>query len=161
MGKATRKMQRAKRAEVFALPLCGHLLSLHSLRAGLAQLASILHKSFLEVGRESLSFEETVRLRAQAVAQQHDFRAIGFDAEMFHIPHQYRPKPVALVRFIDHEILEQRVRLISIQWIQAEGQKCGATDAIVYLQNKEEVLRMSMYLFDPIFFDIYRRIWSN
>jgi hypothetical protein len=31
----------------------------------------------------------------------------------------------------------------------------------VYFQNKQKIMRIRSYFFDPIFSDIYRRIWSN
>src|ERR1700730_7212168 len=102
-----------------------------------------------------------VCLRALAVAKQHDFRAIRLNAEMFHVSDQHLSIAFALLLLIDHEIFEDRIWLIAIQRIQAESQKRSPADPIVYFQNKQKIMRISSYFFDPIFSDIYRRIWSN
>ena len=46
-------------------------------------------------------------LRSLAVAEQHDFRAIRLQAEVFHVPRQHRPTAFALLPLIDHEIFEE------------------------------------------------------
>ena len=100
-------------------------------------------------------------LRAHAVAEQHNFRAIRLDAEVFHVPHQHLPVAFALLPRIDHEIIEDRIWLMPIQRIQTEGQKRSPPDPIVDFQDKQKIMRISSYFVDPIFSDIYRRIWSN
>jgi len=51
--------------------------------------------------------------------------------------------------------------LIPIQRIQAESQKRSPADPIVYFQDKQKIMRISSYFVDPIFSDIYRRIWQR
>jgi hypothetical protein len=40
-------------------------------------------------------------------------------------------------------------------------QKRSPPDPIVDFQDKQKIMRISSYFVDPIFSDIYRRIWSN
>jgi hypothetical protein len=96
-----------------------------------------------------------------AVPKQNDFRAVRLEAEVFDVLCQHRAVAFAALTFIYDEMLEQRVRLASMNGIGAQGDKYRPANSVVCFKNKEEVLRIGMYLLNPVLSQIHFNLRSN